>query len=88
MGMEPAPGKPSGHFIGDLKASNWFETAKEFQQLCLDARSLATAESAEEFTHDMLEKATKYGLETYLSFRQLKWLCQIADWEVPERRHL
>jgi hypothetical protein len=67
-------------------AADWFATEREFRQLCGDAVSLAKQESAEEFAAEMVKKANEHGLFTYLSQKQLNWLCQIADWQVPERR--
>lgn len=66
-------------------AGDFFRTDLEFKQLCLDAISLARNESAEEFTADMMKKARQHGLQTYLSEKQLNWLCQIADHERPMR---
>jgi hypothetical protein len=47
---------------------------------------MAKGENAEEFTHDMMKKCKQYGLSTNLSEAQLRWLCQLADHEVPQRR--
>jgi hypothetical protein len=69
----------------NTKASVWFSDAKEFRQLCGDAQSQASQESAQEFSAQMMLAANKHGLETYLSEKQLSWLCKIADWEVPKR---
>ena len=66
-------------------AGDWFKSDAEFRQLCGDAVSLAKSESAEEFSHDMMRKANERGLSTYLSEKQLNWLCQIADHERPMR---
>ena len=67
-------------------AADWFETEREFRQLCGDAVSLAHGESSEEFAAEMVKKANKHGLFTFLSQKQLNWLCQIADWDIPQRR--
>jgi hypothetical protein len=67
-------------------AADWFANEREFRQLCGDAVSLAHAESSEEFAADMVKKAKEFGLKTYLTQKQLNWLCQIADWQVPERK--
>jgi hypothetical protein len=67
-------------------AANWFAFEFEFRQLCGDALSMAKGENAEEFTHDMMKKCKQYGLSTNLSEAQLRWLCQLADHEVPQRR--
>lgn len=69
-----------------MYASDWFESDLEFRQLCLDAISLARVEAAEEFAHEMAKKAKEHGLKTYLSERQMRWLCQIADHEWPKKR--
>jgi hypothetical protein len=68
-------------------AADWFDNEREFRQLCGDAVSLAHAEASEEFAAEMVKKAKEFGLKTYLSQKQLNWLCQIADWTVPERRN-
>jgi hypothetical protein len=67
------------------KAATWFADAKEFRQLCGDAQSQACGESAQDFAADMMIKANQHGLDTYLSVKQLGWLCKIADWDVPKR---
>lgn len=67
-------------------AADWFADEREFRQLCGDAVSLAHAEASEEFAADMIKKAKEFGLKTYLTQRQLNWLCQIAEWEVPRVR--
>lgn len=70
----------------NTKASSWFSDAHEFRQLCGDAQSQARGESAQEFAAQMMLAANQHGLETYLSIKQLEWLCEIADWDVPKRR--
>lgn len=67
-------------------ASDWFSDEHEFRQLCGDAQSQAATESAQEFAAEMMLKANQYGLKTYLSQRQLEYLCKLADWDVPRRR--
>lgn len=66
-------------------ARDWFADVKEFRQLCGDAQSQARGESAQDFAAEMMIKANQHGLDTYLSVRQLEWLCKIADWDVPKR---
>lgn len=34
----------------------------------------------------MVVKAKEHGLETFLSPKQLEWLCKLADWDPPKRR--
>jgi hypothetical protein len=68
------------------KASAWFADAAEFRQVCGDAQSQAKSETEQEFAAKMMLAANQYGLETYISEKQLGWLCRIADWEVPKRR--
>lgn len=70
----------------NTKASNWFSDAHEFRQLCGDAQSQANGETSQDFAAEMMIKANQHGLETYLSDKQLNWLCKIADWDVPKRR--
>lgn len=70
----------------NTKASTWFADAAEFRQLCGDAQSQASDESSQEFAAQMTLAANQHGLETYLSEKQLKWLCELADWELPARR--
>lgn len=67
-------------------AARWYRTADDFKQLCLDAKSQAQGENAEEFTHQMLQNAVRYGLDTYISEPQLRWLCRIADHYMPRER--
>lgn len=67
-------------------AADWFVDEHEFRQLCGDAQSQAFGESAQEFAAEMIVKAKEYGLATYLSVRQLEWLCKLADWDLPKRR--
>jgi hypothetical protein len=66
-------------------AKEWFTDEREFRQLCGDAQSQAKGESAQDFAADMVIKANKYGLETYVSPKQIEYLCKLADWEVPKR---
>lgn len=66
-------------------ARDWFADEKEFRQLCGDAQSQASGESSQDFAAEMMIKANQHGLNTYLSPKQLDWLCKIADWEVPKR---
>lgn len=68
------------------RARDWFNDEGEFRQLCGDAQSQARGESSQEFAAEMVIKAKQHGLETYLSPKQLEWLCKLADWDVPERR--
>lgn len=63
----------------------WFKDAAEFRQLCGDAQSQAKGESSQDFAADMMIKANLHGLETYVSPKQIEWLCKLADWEVPRR---
>lgn len=69
----------------NTKASTWFKDEKEFRQLCGDAQSQANGESSQEFAAQMMLAANKHGLQTYLSEKQLAWLCKLADWEIPKR---
>jgi hypothetical protein len=66
-------------------ARDWYASDYEFRQLCGDAQSQARSESAQEFAAQMMLKANQHGLDTYISENQLKWLCQIADHDVPKR---
>lgn len=65
------------------KASNWYRHSSEFMQVCQDAVSQARGESDETFAHDMIARARNHGLNTFLSDRQLKNLCRIADHVPP-----
>lgn len=67
-------------------AADWFDDEAEFRQLCGDAQSLASGERAEEFAAEMVKKSKEYGLKTYLSDGQIKWLCQMADCVLPQRK--
>jgi hypothetical protein len=68
------------------EARDWYADAFEFQQLCSDAVSQARDEKSQDFAHEMMRKAKLYGLATNVSHDQLKWLCRIADHEMPQRR--
>jgi uncharacterized lipoprotein YddW (UPF0748 family) len=57
----------------------------EFRQLCGDARSQAKGESSQDFAAEMIAKAHDRGLSTYISEKQLAWLCKLADWDMPKR---
>ena len=65
-------------------ARDWFNDEYEFRQLCGDAQSQARGESSQNFAAEMVIKAKDKGLGTFLSFKQLEWLCKIADWEIPK----
>lgn len=67
-------------------ARDWFSDEYEFRQLCGDAQSQARGESSQNFAAEMIVKAKDKGLDTYLSDKQLVWLCKIADHDVPKRR--
>lgn len=67
------------------QAKLWFTDAYEFRRLCGDAQSKAYSEKAMDFTRDMMLKANKHGLDTYITYSQLEWLCKIADVMVPKR---
>jgi len=67
------------------QAREWFTDEYEFRQLCGDAQSQARDESSQEFAAEMVVKAKEHGLATYLSPRQLEWLCKLADWDLPKR---
>jgi hypothetical protein len=67
-------------------AKDWYATDYEFRQLCGDAQSQARTESEQEFAAQMMLKANQHGLETYVSPKQLAWLCRLADHEEPKRR--
>lgn len=66
-------------------ARDWFADEAEFRQLCGDAQSQARGESSQDFAAQMVIKAKEHGLATYLSPKQLEWLCKLADWDLPKR---
>lgn len=66
-------------------ARDWFADVREFRQLCGDAQSQARGESSQDFAAEMMVKANQHGLDSYVSLKQLEWLCKIADWDVPKR---
>lgn len=68
----------------NTKASDWFKDEYEFRQLCGDAQSQAHGDSSQNFAAEMVVKAKANGLNTFLSYKQLEWLCKIADWDVPK----
>lgn len=67
-------------------AKDWFADEHEFRQLCGDAQSQAQGESSQDFAAEMVIKAKEHGLSTYLSDKQLSWLCKLADWDLPKKR--
>jgi len=67
------------------RAEEWFSDDREFRQLCGDAQSQSRDESSQEFAAQMMIAANRYGLKTYVSTKQLLWLCRLADWDVPPR---
>jgi len=67
------------------QASDWFSDEHEFRQLCGDAQSQARGESSQDFAAEMVIKAKAHGLATYLSPKQLEWLCMLAGWNMPKR---
>ena len=69
-------------------AADWFTDEYEFRQLCGDAQSQARGESSQDFAAEMVIKSKEHGLRTYLSEKQLSWLCKLADWDVPKRREV
>lgn len=75
-------------FPDKTTAFHFFESEAEFRQLCGDAQSQARDESSQEFAAEMVIKAKEYGLRTHLSFAQLKWLCKLADCDIPARRNV
>lgn len=68
-----------------MSARDWFTDEAEFRQLCGDAQSQAKGEAAENFSAEMAQKANKYGLNTFLTDGQLKYLCKLADWIPPKK---
>lgn len=70
----------------NTRARDWFADDHEFRQLCGDAQSQAKSESAQEFAADMVVRANTHGLDTYLSPKQLDYLCTLAEWDPPKRR--
>lgn len=69
-------------------AEDWFAEECEFRQLCGDAQSQAHDETSQEFAAQMVIAAKRYGLATFVSTKQLLWLCRLADWDVPPRREV
>lgn len=67
----------------NTKASYWWKSTNEFLQVCSDAQSMAKGESNEEFAGQMMKRAKEHGLQLYLSEKQAKWLCRLADVELP-----
>lgn len=72
-------------YLSDGTAAQWFKDDIEFRQLCGDAQSQARDESSQEFAAQMVIKAKEHGLRTYVTPKQLAWLCKLADWDVPKR---
>jgi hypothetical protein len=67
------------------QASDWFESLEDFNTLIRDAVKLARGENAKIFAEEMRERVATHGLRTFLSEKQLTYLCEIADWEAPAR---
>lgn len=68
------------------QAGEWFSDEAEFRQLCGDAVSQARGEVAQEFAAKMVIHSKQYGLRTYISDGQMKWLCKMADHVPPKRK--
>ena len=49
---------------------------------------MARGESSQDFAAEMVVKAKRDGLRTFVSVKQLEWLVKLADWEMPKRRVL
>jgi len=64
-------------------AADWFKYEADFRQLCGDAVSQSKGESAQEFAADMMRKVNEFGLRTYLTPKQLQYLCRLADHNLP-----
>jgi len=71
--------------MSGTRAKDWYASSAEFLQLCGDAQSLAKHEGEQEFAGEMMAKANQYGLETFISAKQLTWLCRLADHVEPKR---
>ncbi len=68
----------------NTKAADWYGTDYDFRQLCGDAQSQARSEGEQEFAAQMMLAANQHGLQTYISQKQINWLCRIADHDVPK----
>lgn len=71
--------------MSTTQARDWFKDEAEFRQLCGDAQSQANGESSQDFAAQMVIASKEHGLATYLSEKQLSWLCKLADWDLPKR---
>lgn len=71
--------------MSGTRARDWYASSADFLQLCGDAQSQAKHESEQEFSGQMRLKANQYGLETFISPKQLAWLCRLADHVEPKR---
>ena len=67
-------------------AADWFKDEAMFRQICGDAQSQARTESQQEFAAERVIKAKQYGLKTFLSEKQLEYLCKLGDWDYPRLR--
>lgn len=67
-------------------AADWFADEADFRMLCGDARAEAKGERGQEFAAEMVVKAKEHGLRTRVSDLQIKYLCNLADWDMPPRR--
>jgi hypothetical protein len=72
----------SGTTAGDFRID-----LDEWRQLCADAVSQAKSGKNQEFANKMAASARQYGLRTYISAAQMRWLCEIADQIPPPLRH-
>lgn len=68
------------------RVSDWFESVEDFTTLTRDAIREAKGDGGKIFAEEMSAKVKEYGFNTYLTQKQLNWLCQLADWDVPARR--
>jgi hypothetical protein len=76
---------PPFGYNSSTQASDWFESLEDFNTLIRDAVKLARGENAKIFAEEMRDRVATHGLRTFLSEKQLTYLCEIADWEAPAR---
>jgi len=70
----------------NTKASNWFDDKQKFLDVCARAQGHAANMEAQMFASQMTIRAREHGLNLYVTEKQMKWLCQIADVILPLTR--
>jgi len=68
------------------QVGDYFADEGAFRSLILEAQGRAQTDRAVEFVNELSIKAKEHGLKTFLSDKQLTWLCTIAGAPKPAPR--